>query len=71
MTAGRERDLELGAHAVGAGDQARVFEPRGAREQPAEAADARQHLGAQRARANGLIRSTSASPASMSTPASR
>ncbi len=44
-----ERELELGADAVGAGDQHRLAVALRDLEQRAEAADAREHLGAQRA----------------------
>ena len=44
VDAGLERDLELGADAVGAGDQDRVLEARRLEvEQPAEAAQAAHH----------------------------
>ena len=43
--AGHERDLELGADAVGAGDEHRVRRRPVEREQPAERSDARQHAG--------------------------
>ena len=45
----RERELELGADAVGAGDQHRLAEALADLDQRAEAADAGEHLGAQRA----------------------
>ena len=45
----RERELELRADAVGAGDEHRLAKALADLEQPAEAADARQHFGAQRA----------------------
>ena len=45
----RERELELGADAVGAGDQHRLAEALADLEQRAEAADAGQHFGPQRA----------------------
>jgi hypothetical protein len=63
-----ERELELGADAVGARDQDRLAEFFRDPAQRAEAADA---SGRSVRRACGLIASTSASPASMSTPASR
>ena len=44
-----DRQPELGAHAVGAGDQHRLPVALGQLDQGAEAADAAQHLGAQRA----------------------
>jgi hypothetical protein len=66
-----EGQLELGADAVGAGHQHRLAEFLRHFEQRAEAADAGQHLGRMVRFASGLMRSTSASPASISTPASR
>ena len=45
----RERELELGAHAVGARDQHRLAKALADLDQRAEAADAAQHLGAHRA----------------------
>ena len=50
-----EGELELGAHAVGAGYQHRVAVPLGYLEQRAEATDTRQHAFAQRAPASGLM----------------
>ena len=55
--AGRERDLELGADAVGAGDQDRILEARREVEQAAEAAERREHarsVGAARERLDAL-----------------
>ena len=67
-----ERELELGADAVGARDQHRLLVLLRDLAQRAEAADARRALRAAAcAGQSGLIASTSASPASMSTPASR
>ena len=66
-----EGEPQLGAHAVGAGDQHRLAEAFRHLEQGAEAADAAEHAFAIVRLANGLMRSTSSSPASMSTPASR
>ena len=73
VAAGLDGELELGADAVGAGDQHRVLvAARLEVEQGAEAADAgRAPRRAWSSRRAGLMRSTSASPASMSTPASR
>ena len=45
----RERELELGADAVGAGDEHGIAKALADLDQRAEAADARQHLGPQRA----------------------
>ena len=73
VPAGVDGDLELGADAVGGGDQDRVLEARGLEvEQRAEAAEL--GVGARPAgsrAASGLMASTRALPASMSTPASR
>ncbi len=45
----RERELQLGADAVGAGDEHRLAEALADLDQPAEAADAREHFGPHRA----------------------
>jgi hypothetical protein len=66
-----EGQLELGADAVGAGHQHRLAELLRDLEQRAETADAGQHFLAHGALGEGLDASTSASPASISTPASR
>ena len=67
----RERELELGAHAVGAGDEHRLpvalRSSTSAPKPPMPASTSGRIVRF----ANGLMRSTSASPASMSTPASR
>ena len=69
--AGLDRDLDLGADAVGRRDQHRVGEAGALEvEQPAEAADL--GVGARAARSlrtSGLISSTMRLPASISTPA--
>ena len=68
----RERELELRADAVGAGDEHRLAIALAAARRARRSRRCRPApRGAACARANGLIRSTSASPASMSTPASR
>ena len=68
----RERELQLRADAVGAGDEHRLAVALRQLDQRAESADAGEHFrAASSCAANGLIRSTSASPASMSTPESR
>jgi hypothetical protein len=70
MDAGVDRDLDLGADAIGGRDQNGVLETgRLEVEQAAESADF--CIGARRAvaRTMGLMRSTSRFPASMSTPA--
>ena len=67
--AGHERDLELGADAVGARDEHRIGDRRVEREESAERSDARERRRACRcARASALIRRTASLPASMSTP---
>ncbi len=59
MQAGVDRDLELGADAVGGRDQDRVLEAGGLEiEQPAEPADFSVGAGRAVARTIGLIRST-------------
>ena len=64
-------DLELGADAVIGGDQHRIGEARRLEvEQPAEAADLAVGARPPVERTSGLIFSTMALPASMSTPAS-
>ena len=72
MNAGFDGELELGADAVGGGDQHRVLEAASLEvEQAAEAADAAKQTCAFVFAAIGPIASTSALPASISTPASR
>jgi hypothetical protein len=65
-----EGQLELGADAVGAGHQHRLLVFLRDLEQRAEAADAASTSGRMVRLASGLMRSTRASPASISTPAS-
>ena len=68
----RERELELGAHAVGAGRPAPVRDSACAISNSAPKPPMPASTSGRIVRlANGLMRSTSASPASMSTPASR
>jgi hypothetical protein len=66
---GLDGDAQLGAHAVSGGHEDRVAVAGGAKvEEGAEAAEPRHVPGRSVALASGLIRSTSALPASMSTP---
>jgi hypothetical protein len=69
--AGVDGDPQLGADAVGRGDQQRILVAGGLEvEQRAETAQAGFRAGRRVALARGLIASTSALPASISTPAS-
>ncbi len=71
VPAGLDRDLDLGADAVGGGDQHRVDKAGPLEvEQAAKAADLGVRAGRAVARTSGLISSTMRLPASMSTPAS-
>jgi len=70
MQAGGDGDLELGADAVGGGDQDGVLEAGGLGvEQRAEAAQRGGGAGPGRSLGQGPIALTSALPASISTPA--
>jgi hypothetical protein len=71
VAAGVDREPQLGADTVGAGDEHRATVAGRHVDQGAETADAGEHLGRCARRTSGLMRSTSSSPASMSTPASR
>ena len=70
--AGLDGDLELGADAVGGRDQDRILKPAAFRSNsPPKPPISASAPGRRVARTSGLIASTRALPASMSTPASR
>ena len=72
VPAGQERQLQLGAHAVGARHQQRLAcSAAGSAHRPAKPPRSVITSGRSVRRTCGLMRSTSVSPASMSTPASR
>ena len=72
VAAGVDGEAQLGAHAIRAGHQHRFAVALRQADQRAKAADPGKHLRAHACGVTmGLMRSTSASPASMSTPASR
>ena len=71
MTAANNGDLQLGADAVGSGDQDRIAKPRLLEVEQSSKPPMSSTTPARLVdRASGLMASTSVSPASMSTPAS-